>query len=405
MVEIRPFCGYRYNPDRVKEIDRVIAPPWDVIDNELESHLRELSPVNIINLISKNCNPDDVKEIFEEWVKKEILIRDVDEGFYFMKHHFKWMGQEFTRRGFFTLLRLEDFITGNVIPHERIFEKYSTNRYQLIQKCRANFSPVLMLYQDSSFAVEGIIEQSPVISKGYTVVDRELFEFGRIIKSEDIKTIRDIVSKGNLIIADGHHRYNAALQYYKDNPSPENSFVLVFLININAPEVQILPTHRYIPSSVTFIDKVDVFEKYFYITEVADVKAIYEIMNREKSNTFGVYESGRFYAITLKDINDVKKRLSDRFSDRWIALDTVLLHKFILPDILDIEPQEVIYHQSPEYLLEEYKKRNSGVIFFLKAVNKQHFLDICLNGELMPQKTTYFYPKVPSGLVIYKFSP
>jgi len=306
MVEISPFRGYRYNPDRVKEIDRVIAPPWDVIDNGMERYLRELSPVNIINLISKNCNPDDVKKKFDEWISNEILISDIEKGFYFVKHHFIWMGQEFTRKGFFTLLRIEDFTTGNVIPHEKIFEKYSTNRYQIIQRCRTNFSPVLMLYQDNSFAVEGIIEQSSVISKCYTV-DRELFEFGRIVKSEDINTIKDIVSKGNLIIADGHHRYSAALKYYKDNPSLENSFVLVFLINIDAPEVLILPTHRYLPSSVSFIDKMDVFKKYFYITEVTDVKTIYKIMDREESNALGVYESDRFYAITLRDINDVKK--------------------------------------------------------------------------------------------------
>ncbi|HOL21445.1 MAG TPA: DUF1015 domain-containing protein [bacterium] len=402
MVEIRPFCGYRYNPDKVKDISGAIAPPWDVIDSHMEKHLKEISPVNIINLISKNCKPEDVKQKFDEWIENGILIRDMKEGFYFMKHRFIWMEREFIRKGFFTLLRLEDFSTGNVIPHERIFEKYSTNRYQLIQKCRANFSPVLMLYQDNSFAVEKIIGKSSVITEGHTL-DKEKFEFGRIAEGDDIECIKETVSKGTLIIADGHHRYSAALQYYKDNPSPENRFVLVFLININSPEVLILPTHRYIPYDISFINCLDIFRRYFHITEVPDLKTMYEMQNSEKNNTFGVYENNRFYIIELKDINDIKQYLSDRFSDRWIALDTVLLHEFILPHIFDSQPQEVIYHQSPEYLLEEYKKRNSGVIFFLKAVNKQHFLDICFNGELMPQKTTYFYPKVPSGLVIYKF--
>ncbi|MCM8777925.1 MAG: DUF1015 domain-containing protein [Candidatus Omnitrophica bacterium] len=402
MVDIEPFCGYRYNPDKIKEISEVIAPPWDVIDIQMEKYLREISSFNIINLISGSCNPDDVKKKFDKWIESGILVRDIEEGFYFMKHRFIWREKEFTRKGFFTLLHLEDFKTGNVIPHERIFEKYSTNRYQLIQKCRANFSPVLMLYQDNSFAVEDIIERSPVITVGYTI-DKEKFEFGRILNNADVKYIKKIVSKGCLIIADGHHRYSAALQYYKDNPSPENRFVLVFLINIKSPAVLILPIHRYIPYDISFINCLDIFKRYFSITEVPDLETMHQIQEREKNNVFGVYENSRFYTIVLKDINDIKKHLSDKFSNRWIALDTVLLHEFIMPYIFDTQPQDVIYHQSPEYLLEEYKKKNSGVIFFLKAVNKQHFLDICLNGELMPQKTTYFYPKVPSGLVIYKF--
>lgn len=402
MVDIKPFRGYRYNTEKIGDISRVIAPPWDVIDSQMEKHLKEISPVNIINLISRGCNPDDAKKKFDEWIESEVLVRDIEEGFYFMKHRFIWREKEFIRNGIFALLQLEDFNTGNVIPHERIFEKYSTNRYQLIQKCRANFSPVLMLYQDNSFVVEDIIERSSVITAGYTI-DKEKFEFGRILNDDDVEYIKKIVTKGNLIIADGHHRYSAALQYYKDNPLPENRFVLIFLININSPEVLILPTHRYIPYGISFINCLDIFKRYFRIIEVPDLTTMHQIQESEKNSTFGLYENDRFYAIVLKDINDIKKHLSDRFSDRWIGLDTVLLHEFVLPYIFDTQPQEIIYHQSSEYLLEEYKKRNSGVIFFLKAVEKQHFLDICLNDELMPQKTTYFYPKVPSGLVIYKF--
>ncbi|MCX8083086.1 MAG: DUF1015 domain-containing protein [bacterium] len=400
MVEIKPFRGYRYNIEKVKDISRVIAPPWDIIDNQMEEHLLKSSPFNIINLISKNYNPDNVKKIFDRWREESILKEDIDECLYFMKHRFKWDGKEYTRKGIFTLLHLEDFTTGNVIPHEKIFEKHSINRYQLIKICRTNFSPVFMLYQDRDSAIEHIIDRSTIISKGY-ISDREEFEFG-IIKNE-INHIKNIITPGKLIIADGHHRYNAALKYYKENPSEENSFVLVFLVNINSPDVLILPTHRYFSSGISFNNRFDVFQRYFHIKEVSDLKTMTDSMALRKDNTFGIYESGRFYIITLKDINEVKKYLSGKLSDRYIKLDTVILHQFILPHIFESQPDEVIYHQLPEYLLEEYKKRENGVIFFLNAVKKQHFLDICFNGELMPQKTTYFYPKVPSGLVIYKF--
>lgn len=402
MVEINPFRAYRYNDSRIKEISDVIAPPWDIIDKSLERHLTESSPFNIINLISKSYTPHNVKENFNKWITDGVLTQDEEDGFYFMKHNFKWMEKNFTRKGFFAILRLEDFKTGKIIPHERIFENYSINRYQLIKTCKANFSPIFMLYQDTSFTVEEIMDKTPLTSIGHTA-DKEMFEFGRILNNKDIQSIKGTVSQGNLIIADGHHRYNAALRHYIDHPTSENSFVLVFMVNINSPDVLILPTHRYIPSEVSFTASIDTFRRYFHIREAADLKTISHTLNGEKSNAFGVYENSRFYIITLKNINDVKEHIAGNFSDKWITLDTALLHEFVLPYLFDRQPKEIIYHQQPEYLMDEYKKRNSGVIFFLKAVDKQHFIDISFNKELMPQKTTYFYPKVPSGLVIYKF--
>ncbi|MDD3726672.1 MAG: DUF1015 domain-containing protein [Candidatus Ratteibacteria bacterium] len=406
MVEIRPFRGYRYNLDRVGDISRVIAPPWDVIDSRMEGQLLSSSPFNIIKLISKNCSPGDVKEKFDRWIEDGILKQDIDEGFYFIKHRFRWMGKEYTRKGFFALLRLEDFTTGNVIPHEKIFEKHSINRYYLIERCRVNFSPVFMLYQDESYGIEKIVDNnnsSTVVSEGF-ISESERFEFGVITGNEDIRCIKNIVSLCNLIIADGHHRYNAALKYYKDNPAPENGFVLIFLVNINSPDVLILPTHRYIPSGASFIDNMETFKRYFNITEVSGLEKIHRLMAEETKNIFGVYEDDRFFVIVLKDMDDVKEHLSQKFSDKVMVLDTVILHEFIFPFILKTEPQDVvIYHQSPEYLIDEYKKKKSGVIFFLNPISKKHFLDVCFSGELMPQKTTYFYPKVPSGLVIYKF--
>lgn len=403
MAEIKPFRGYTYNQGKIKDIGKVIAPPWDVVDAEAEERLRGLSPWNIIHLISAGADPAQVKELFEKWIEQGVLVMENEERFYYGRHRFSWQGKSFVRKGVFALLRLEDFGAGSVIPHEKVFEKYHTNRYRLIEKCRANFSPVFMLYRDDSGRMENIIENSVPDAEG-VMGEGDSFAFGRIESEENTSAVKEILSKGKLIIADGHHRYQAALRYYKDNPAPENSFVLVFLVNIESPELLVMPTHRYVTTDVSFAGNKPLFEKHFKVEEVSFADAMFGKMNKEeRAGVFGVYEKGKFYVISLKNLDDVKKYAEGSFSDRWLSLDTVILHSFIFNGIIKPGAEGLFYHQSAEYLLREYEKRNAGVIFFLRPVGKKQFADICLNGELMPQKTTYFYPKVPTGFVINKF--
>jgi len=403
MAEIIPFRGHIYNPDRIGEISDVIAPPWDVVDADAEKSLRALSPWNIINLISGNADPGRAKELFETWMDDGVLVRDSEEVFYFTRHRFNWMGRSYIRKGIFALLRLEDFGAGSVIPHEKVFEKYHTNRYRLIEKCRANFSPVFMLYRDESNRLEKIVETSNAIAKGKTG-ENGSFDFGRIGGDGNISVVREVLSQGRIIIADGHHRYQAALRYHKDNPVPENSYVLVFLVNIEAPELLILPTHRYVTSDVSFTASIRLFERYFDVERVSSSGEMLEKMAGVKeSGVMGVYEGEKFYLIRLREKDEARKSAGPDISERWFSLDTVILHNFILKEILRADANGLLYHQSADYLLNEYGRRKKGVIFFLNPVGKKQFADICFNGELMPQKTTYFYPKVPSGLVIHRF--
>jgi len=403
MAEIKTFRGYTYNREKIKDISKVIAPPWDVVDAEAEKRLRSLSPWNIINLISSGADPAQVKELFERWIEQGVFVREKEECFYYGRHRFSWQGKSFLRKGVFALLRLEDLGAGSVIPHEKVFEKYHTNRYRLMEKCRANFSPVFMLYRDDSRTIENLMESFAPDTEGI-MGEGDSFAFGRIKNENDISTIKELLSRGKLIIADGHHRYQAALRYYKDNPVPENSFVLVFLVNIESPELLVMPTHRYVTADVSFAGNKNLFEQYFDVEDISSPDAMFEKMQKEeRAGVFGVYEKDKFYIIRLRDLSNVRKYVEGDFSDMWLSLDTVILHSFIFEGILKPGADGLFYHQSAEYLSREYEKRKAGVIFFLRPVGKKQFADICLNGELMPQKTTYFYPKVPSGFIINRF--
>jgi len=394
MVEILPFKGIIYNIEKIKNISYVISPPWDMINDEIEKKLLSLSDYNIVKLIYKENYPEYVNEIFINWIKEKILIEEEKEYFYFLKGNFEYEGKVYKRIGIFGILKIEDFVKGNIIPHERIFPKYSDNRYKLLEKCRANFCPVFMLYKDKNFEVEEIVERYRFLYKGD--INNENFEFGRIEIEKDIEKIKNFFKKKIIFIADGHHRYFASLNFYKNNPERKNSFILVYLSNIESEGVLILPTHRYIPSDA----EINFDEKFIDVSEVENLREIEKkIKNNEKERIIGMFYNEKFYILEIKNY---KKFLEEDLT--LSKIDTYVVDNFIIKNFVKInENVEFIYHSSKEFLLEEYKKRKKGIIFFLNPVEKDVFIEVCLTGKIMPAKSTYFYPKVPSGLVIYKF--
>ena len=403
MVEIRPFRGYLYNPGVVKDISSVVAPPWDVIDGEEEKRLLSSSEWNVIRLISQGIRPSEAESRFHGWIRERVLIRDGSDSFYSLRHNFSHAGKIVERKGIFALLKIEDFKKGNIIPHEHVFEKYHNNRYKLIEKCRANFSPVFMLYADREKRIEDIIDRTPVECEGAMKEDR--FRFGRIGALGDVERIKSIINPEKLLIADGHHRYQAAYRFYADNPDETNGYILVFLANLESPGLMILPTHRYIPHDVSFLRSMASFEEYFHVEKAGGMDAMFEKMGKLlDKHAFGIYEEGSYYLINLKDAGKTLQEFGqDGHSTEWLALDNVILKNIILDRILNLGEKEISYHASPEYLLAGYGRRKKGFIAFVNPVSKDAFLKISLNNEKMPQKTTYFYPKVPTGLVINKF--
>jgi len=392
MVEIKEFKGFLYNIEKIKDISKVIAPPWDLINDEIKEKLVNMSEWNIANLISKNLSPDKVAEKLRLWLKKRIFLQDKEETVYYMKMCFEFEGKKFERKGIFCLLKVEEFENKNIIPHEKIFTKYVDNRYKLLEKCNANFCPVFMVYQDKNFEIESMIEKGKIYFEGKTL-NSELFEFG-CIEKKDIERIKEIFKEKVVFIADGHHRYNASLMFYKNNPEEKNKYLLVYLTNIESEGLMILPTHRYIPSDVNL----KFYKNFIEDFRVKSLEEMEKILSIDEERKIGMFYNGSFYILKLKNYEKLLKE------NLYSELDSYLLDEFIIKNFVEIkENVEFYYHTSKEYLLNEYKKRKKGVIFFLNSVKKDLFVEMCLKNKLMPQKSTYFYPKVPSGLVIYIF--
>lgn len=400
MPDIKPFKGYVYNSDIAGQISDLVAPPWDIIREKEKEVLLNKSPYNVVRLTLEDIDPESVKKLFTDWVHDRILKQDEEESIYSMTHCFRDNGREVKRSGFFAILKLEKFEDGNVIPHERIFPRYMDNRLRLIGKCKANFSPVFMLYEDREFVVEDAIRKASCeISEGS--INNETFSFGRIADRSVIRNVQSVLEPGKLFIADGHHRYNAALNNYLINSSEENKYVLVFLVNMYSPNLVIYPTHRLIPGKFLLSGNEENVQKFFELQEVSNKDEMLDIMQTD--GKFGVFEKGKFYVMTIRNMDLILPYLPSDYSEEWRLLDTVILHYFIIPEVMKTEKKEFLYARNCEYLLLQCSEMEKGTVIFLNPVGIGEFRKIVLNGDVMPQKSTFFYPKVPTGLVIHKF--
>lgn len=431
MVEVNAFKGITYNKEKVDRLDDVMSPPYDIISPEKQNELYEKHPYNFVRLILGKQNPENDKEDnrytrarkqFESWMKESILIEQNKTAIFPYKIEYKVKNQKKTMNGFFVLLKLDPGYRF-VKAHERTLSKPKADRLSLMRECKANFEPIELLYIDEKDIIRKIIDGSlnePIINvKGYDGFIHKLW----ILEDEDIiSKITDFLKDKILFIADGHHRYQTAIDFANEmknktgNHSEKASFNyrMVILANIFDEGLSILPTHRLIKMpAVDFNSFLEKLQKYFVVEEktIEDenyemvVKRIKEELEAETEHKFALYHKERYYILTLKD-----EKVMDRFAgDRsivWRTLDVSILHKIVLEEIMDINDNNledhVKYTRDDLEALRFVDEGKYDLSFLINATKIEELRAIAEAGEHMPQKSTYFLPKMLSGLVMYK---
>ena len=410
MATIKPFKATRYNPKKIKDIAQVIAPPYDVISKDAQLSFHRKSHYNIVRLIlSKQSRRGDKRNnrykraaaTLQKWLKQKILISDETHGIYLYRQKYLHKNKRFVRSAFFARVKIEN-LAKKILPHERTYRKPKTDRLKLLKATKANLSPVFGLYGDPDNRVfsylKPYIKTKPLID----ISDKEGMEHRLwYVKDKNIidKVIKEIKRK-KIYIADGHHRYEAGRLYSLANPAANS--IMMCLVSIEDKGLIILPTHRVIDAPRFNLEKErEKLDKYFLIKELPlNKKKLAAAMSKEGKEmpAFGLYYAGRFFILKLKD-----KKTANRFIKKGLpVLDVTILHKLILESILklDIGEDKIIYtadEEEPIKLTEAGKRR---IAFFLNPVKIAHLEKMALKGEKMPHKSTYFYPKLPSGLVL-----
>ena len=419
MPEIKPFRGILYNNRKIRIAD-VVAPPYDVISPELQDELYERSPFNIVRIIlaKEEDRYSRAAASFLRWKRKAVLINDSTPNIYVLSQSFTLPdGRQFTRRGFTVACRLEEFDRGLILPHEKTHSLPKEDRFRLFQATDTMFSQIFALYSDSGGVLERFLSPSaePDIDVTFDHVQNTLWRLNDPLASG---AIAEFMQSQKILIADGHHRYETALRYSNakrlNNPGhtgkePYN-FVPMHLSNMEDRGILILPIHRLVHSLPTFDQAtfLEELKKYFHVRTKTSAAELLLVLRAQTESCFGLVLSGRpsFVLLELKDKAMVRDRSKPNvYSD----LDVVVLHSLILKTILRIsekaqeEKLYIDYVKDAEQAIRSVSNGKAQLAFLMNPTKIHQLGAVARVGMMMPQKSTYFYPKLLSGLVNYSF--
>ncbi|UCC66516.1 MAG: DUF1015 domain-containing protein [Deltaproteobacteria bacterium] len=434
MAKIAPFRGLYYNPQTIADISLVVTPPYDVIPPEDEESYRQRHPYNIIRIIlpegSRENKYTEASNYLHEWERKGILIRDEKPSFYLYQQIFASVSGEIKKRdGFVSLIRIEPWGEGKIIPHERTTPKPVEDRLQLMEACGAHLSQVFSMYSDPAGEIEEILAEVRTGTPRYEFRDDDGV-FHRLWQSDDQEIILEIGKKmvgKTILIADGHHRYSSALIYRDRMREKYPSYTerspfectMMYLTPLEREGLLILPTHRLIPlkGSFDFGAFLDHLREYFSLQafnfedpggEKWARESFFRILDGKRGDryTFGLYIGGerRYLLLTLKDGVKVGGLLRG-YPEVLRELDVVLLDKFLLKEVLQVEEEDIGLTKDRDETLEEVHNGRYTMVFLMNPPTIQQVKKVADVGEVMPRKSTYFYPKVATGLAINKIVP
>ncbi len=429
MVLIAPFRGLFYNQKKVRDLAKVIAPPYDVISKDEQEKLYKRSPYNFIRL-DLSQEPDvytAVPQLLEFWMNEGVLERDPVPAIYYMTHRFTLpTGEQKERRGFFALLQLEDFATGNIRPHERTLEAAKEDRLKLMLASNTQLSPIFALYSQPQSNLNRMLATEVEGIAAFIEVEQENGEQCRIWRITDTQVLRRVqeyMAEQSLLIADGHHRYEATLNYrnqLRAQHGPGNGreaydFILAYFANLNDENVVILPTHRLVRGyePKPFLQLEEALQNYFYLEQYPKtaegkgwfLKAL-KSGGKKKHIIGAVFKRDPRYLILRLKSKRIMQRLAKDLSAQLQELDVTTLHLLILEHVLGLAPEKQVdgesirYSQDYEAVLQALEKEDFQAAFILNPPKAEEVLAIASKGEKMPQKSTYFYPKLPSGLIV-----
>ena len=440
MAEIYPVRAYRYNAARV-EPAKVLTQPYDKITPAMAEKYAAASPYNLIPVEKGKTLPEDSPEnnvytraakSLEEWIQAGVLVQDAAPSFYayFQEYTVPGTSERRVRKGFIATGRIEDYSAGVVFRHEQTLSGPKADRMELLRHTQTHTGQLFMLYNDAAGRVDQLLDAAArakpdvEIRDEYDVVHR----LWPVTDAKTIETIQRELADKKLVIADGHHRYETAMAYRDEcraragrvDPNAPYEKVMMTLFNTAGKGLTILPTHRVAANVPGFSPAAfrtalgDIFDSQTYAFAAAgDRPKAYEAFRRDlqrgqQQRAIGVYAGGGAFLIFVlkKDAN--LEALLPGVSPSQRRLDVVLLHRLILERGLGITPDAVkteknlTYEREMDTAIAEVDQGRAQICFLLNAVSVETVAEMAMAGEVLPQKSTDFFPKLMSGITMYR---
>lgn len=419
MATIKEFSALRFT-DKAGDISALCCPPYDIISAAEKEQFLKQNEHNIIKLELPGENPENyesAKQIFAEWQKNGIIKTDEKAALYIYEEKFTVRGKEYAFKGFVCHVQLAEFSENIVLPHEETLSKAKADRFNLLNATGCSFSQIYSLYSDAAGETNAVLAElsSGTPDAAFTDGAGVTHSLWIAEKSEKTQKICRQFQNRKLYIADGHHRYETALnfrRYVKENKLniPESEYVMMFLVNMENDGLVVFPTHRIVRDVKDFsgADLLKKCEKYFNVEKIekSDIQSFMDEAYEKGEKAFVYCDGEADFALTLRDIT-VMDRLFPEKSEALRRLDVTVLHSLILEEMLGIDKENMAKQINLTYTRSFDEAYNSAgetanCCFILNPTKVIEIADVAAAGEKMPQKSTYFYPKLITGLVMNK---
>jgi uncharacterized protein (DUF1015 family) len=435
MADIAPLTPLRYDLARLpRGLASVVAPPYDVISPSQRAELAAKDARNVVRHSLPDGEGDakyvEAARLFAQWRATGVFTRDCEPAFYRYDQSFlppSREGKAITRRGFLALVRLVPLSAGVVLPHERTLTGPKEDRLKLFRATQANLSPGFMLYRDARGELDGPLGSAQPLAE-FSTPDGVHHALAKVTAKDAIAAIMEGVARSTLLIADGHHRYETAVRYAEEvgggandaQDRGEHRYFMAFLANGDDPNLLVFPTHRLVHSlpSFSFDTMLEGAETWFSVHRLPDgIGASAALVSLKEAAKRGpsiaaAASDGRVAVFTLRA--DVDLAAHPKLGLRPEILrrtDVAILHSAVLEELLSITPEaqaaktNLLYPQDATTSLADVRSGKGQVLFLMNATPVADVRRVAEGGEVMPQKSTFFYPKVLTGLAIHTLQP
>ena len=427
MAVIKPFRGMRFDTEKAGELKTLCCPPYDIISEEERKEFIKQNEYNVIRLELPKEGEDvyaRAGEVLDMWRAKGILIHEDKPAIYIYEMEFNAYNKRRSVKGMIARVKVEEFSKGVILPHEFTLSKAKTDRFNLMKATNCNFSQIYALYMDSEHTTLKTIDEQSDFDAQYEFTDDDNITHRLWVCTDEAviaKLIKDFADR-KLYIADGHHRYETAVNYRNwcrengiSKEGDPQDYQMIYLVDMEHPGLIVFPTHRLVRDLESF-DKNKVLkscEEYFDIekfTSVGNMNTVLTKQYKEGKKAFAFYcGKGEWYLLTLKDITVMDSVLPE-LSPASRQLDVSVLHSLVLEKTMGIDKENMAnqinltYTKFFEEAIMKVDKGEFQCSFILNPTRVTEIRDVAAAGEKMPQKSTYFYPKMITGMVMNDIS-
>jgi len=405
LPEIRPFPGVSYRLPAA-ELPQVLAPPYDVISPAYQEELYARDPRNVVRAILNRTPGDagyqEAGETYRRWLAEGVMTADPQPALYVLEQQFRLEGRPYTRRGLLARFRAEDPARRVVLPHEQTRPAAREDRYRVLLATRANFSPVFLMVPDPSgsfaSALKAAAERTPDVSFADDAgVGHRLW---RLTEPATLSVFERTLGPSKAYIADGHHRYATALRY-RDERGPDGAWTFGYFTPLTDPGLVVLPYHRVLAEAPPLAEARRRLERAFLLSEVADAAAAaHDAAQSTMPYAFGLAEAGGG-ALVAEALPEADDLLPEGAPGSLRPLDSFFLHQAVLRPLLGVADEAVRYVHSLAAVVDALRQQQGRLAVLMRPTPVRQVVDVAEAGESMPPKSTFFHPKLPSGLVIH----